>query len=549
MKYKKIYMDVAQASALLTVCMGLIAIAGWLADLWILHSFRQDYIPMAPSTAALFIILGISLFISTRWSSQHFVTAVSRVLAAVVGIFALLMLIKFFIGADFGIEKIIAGEAGTLRGFPTGRMSPVTASAFLLSGLSQLFLLCIPKAPKSGRYLVVVMAAGVLCIGLAVLTSYFFEAPLLYKGSVIPVALPTAIAFVLLGSGLCASVMPYLSLSIYDTDDLLRTMPVMHGRYLPASVIAIAGALISGTMYAITNKNMSFEAAIVVLFGGLLFTMLLALYLLTTERYSKALRESLTEREKLIAELRQRHIEFSILYHVSSAISREAQLDKLLSDVLNTISELEIFKIDIGGIFVVEGDRMRLAAQLGHSETFIEIHKDLKVGECLCGLVAKTGEVVISQNADKDERHTIRYPEMIQHGHLIVPLKSKDRVEGVLDLYMPVDIKLDEDKVKLMTTIGNQLGIAIERKKNEAEREKLIAELQDALARIKTLKGFVPICSYCKKIRNDKNYWEHLETYITERSEAEFTHSICPDCAAKVKAEIAKMEKDKPKEP
>jgi hypothetical protein len=80
-----------------------------------------------------------------------------------------------------------------------------------------------------------------------------------------------------------------------------------------------------------------------------------------------------------------------------------------------------------------------------------------------------------------------------------------------------------------------------------AERDKLISELQDAFARIKTLRGFVPICSYCKKIRNDKNYWEHLEVYITERSEAEFTHSICPECAEKAMAEISQMKKDKEK--
>ena len=84
-------------------------------------------------------------------------------------------------------------------------------------------------------------------------------------------------------------------------------------------------------------------------------------------------------------------------------------------------------------------------------------------------------------------------------------------------------------------------------KESLTEREKLISELQDALARIKTLRGFVPICSYCKKIRNDKNYWEHLEAYISERSEAEFTHSICPECASKVMAEFSQMKKDKEK--
>ncbi len=57
-----------------------------------------------------------------------------------------------------------------------------------------------------------------------------------------------------------------------------------------------------------------------------------------------------------------------------------------------------------------------------------------------------------------------------------------------------------------------------------------IEELEDALAHIKRLQGLVPICAYCKKIRSDDNYWQQVEAYISERSEAEFSHSICPDC-------------------
>ncbi len=73
-----------------------------------------------------------------------------------------------------------------------------------------------------------------------------------------------------------------------------------------------------------------------------------------------------------------------------------------------------------------------------------------------------------------------------------------------------------------------------ERKRNERERERLIAELQDALANIKTLSGLLPICSSCKKIRDDKGYWNRLETYIETHTEADFTHGICPDCARKL---------------
>jgi DNA repair exonuclease SbcCD ATPase subunit len=65
----------------------------------------------------------------------------------------------------------------------------------------------------------------------------------------------------------------------------------------------------------------------------------------------------------------------------------------------------------------------------------------------------------------------------------------------------------------------------------EAERERLIVELQEALAKVKTLSGLLPICSSCKKIRDDNGYWNLLETYLQEHSAARLSHGICPDCA------------------
>jgi hypothetical protein len=57
-----------------------------------------------------------------------------------------------------------------------------------------------------------------------------------------------------------------------------------------------------------------------------------------------------------------------------------------------------------------------------------------------------------------------------------------------------------------------------------------VRELEDALGQVKQLKGLLPICSYCKSVRDDKNYWQRVETYITAHSDARFSHGICPDC-------------------
>lgn len=86
-------------------------------------------------------------------------------------------------------------------------------------------------------------------------------------------------------------------------------------------------------------------------------------------------------------------------------------------------------------------------------------------------------------------------------------------------------------------------GIAVarnvdERKKLEMEREKLINELTEALANVKTLSGLIPICASCKKIRQDSGYWQQIEAYIGDHSEARFSHGICPDCAIKLYPEV-----------
>jgi hypothetical protein len=75
-------------------------------------------------------------------------------------------------------------------------------------------------------------------------------------------------------------------------------------------------------------------------------------------------------------------------------------------------------------------------------------------------------------------------------------------------------------------------------KQAEEERERLITQLQTALASIKTLKGLLPICFSCKQIRDDRGYWNQIDTYIQDHTDAEFTHGICPACAKKLYPEL-----------
>mgnify|MGYP001564979759 FL=1 len=106
----------------------------------------------------------------------------------------------------------------------------------------------------------------------------------------------------------------------------------------------------------------------------------------------------------------------------------------------------------------------------------------------------------------------------------------------------PLELSLDSwqtEQGRFFSGIIRDISV---RKKIESEREKLLRELQEALANIKTLKGLIPICVSCKKIRDDKGFWQKVESYIESHSEAEFTHGYCPACAERIKKEFLENE-------
>jgi DNA-binding response OmpR family regulator len=78
-------------------------------------------------------------------------------------------------------------------------------------------------------------------------------------------------------------------------------------------------------------------------------------------------------------------------------------------------------------------------------------------------------------------------------------------------------------------------------REKEIEQKRLIEQLQEALAEIKTLKGFIPICASCKKIRDDEGYWNQIEEYLTAHTDAVFTHGLCPQCVKKYMEDIDKF--------
>ena len=112
--------------------------------------------------------------------------------------------------------------------------------------------------------------------------------------------------------------------------------------------------------------------------------------------------------------------------------------------------------------------------------------------------------------------------------------------EGDLSFQIPVQ---SQDELGKLAVSFNTMAEELNHYHGNIQElvEKRTAELKEAMSEVKTLSGFLPICASCKKIRDDKGYWNQIESYIRDHSEAEFSHGICPDCYEKQKEELDKF--------
>ena len=144
----------------------------------------------------------------------------------------------------------------------------------------------------------------------------------------------------------------------------------------------------------------------------------------------------------------------------------------------------------------------------------------------------------ISINIPPEHLHEI--PDLlarIDRGERIVHHETIRRRKNGDDINVSLSISPIRDNSNSIIGASTIARDITELERMRQEREKFIAELQEALAKVKALKGLLPICAWCKKIRDDQGYWQQIEAYIRDHSVVDFSHGICPECAKKARKE------------
>jgi hypothetical protein len=245
----------------LTLLVALLTFIGWISGLSLLASVRARYIPMAPSTALCFSLLGIGLVLHLQRPRAR---SISRALAAAVLIIAFAKLVEFLSGLRFGIDAWFVRNPEMFGAVPTGRMAPMTALDFLFTALGLLALTGRGLGNWAG-------ASGALAtiVSAIVMVGYWYGTPLLYGGTIIPVALSTAWGFFLCGIAIVAAAGPgEWPLRSFLGDS---TRAVLLRAFVP---VIIAAALLNGWIGATILTRVRTNPAIISALGALAFAVL-----------------------------------------------------------------------------------------------------------------------------------------------------------------------------------------------------------------------------------------------------------------------------------
>ncbi len=207
--------------------------------------------------------------------------------------------------------------------------------------------------------------------------------------------------------------------------------------------------------------------------------------------------EEVARPESAEEEIRQRTDEYRVLHEVAQILHTAEGLEGMLTQTLTALTRFKELEVEYkAGIFLADEEKrvLRLLCTIGDfTQEFLEAEKEIPFGNCLCGRAAVSGEMIISNNCFTDTRHENRFKDMTAHGHYIVPLKSGERMVGILFLYTDENPPWYCRSQEILMSIGGLIADAIVSR----QREEDISRKNEELRKLNEIKNqFLGIASH-----------------------------------------------------
>ncbi|HET8575757.1 MAG TPA: GAF domain-containing protein [Methylomirabilota bacterium] len=243
---------------------------------------------------------------------------------------------------------------------------------------------------------------------------------------------------------------------------------------------------------------------------------------------------------RLYEDLEDRISELHAMTRLNRLISSSLDTDRVLREIAKAAAELRGTTV---ASFWLANEPSKTLQVVGFSDPAMDADfpcRTISFDEGVLGWVARHGRFLNVPDAIRDGR-LVAPAWWRRHGltsFLGVPVILDGTLLAVLGLNGREPFRLDPEAERLLESFVSQAALAIRNAALFAAEGAARQAAERALAEVKRLQGMLPICSYCKRIRNDENSWEQLESYISEHSHATFSHGICPECRGRVAHEF-----------
>jgi CHASE3 domain sensor protein len=479
-------------AGVIVVLFGLLVIASWYAHWRGIVQMLPNSAPMQYATALSFVLCGAALALMVKGRR-----AFPVLLASAGAVLPVLSLLEYATRRDLGVDQVLFKPYFEFATAYPGRMSPLAAVCFVLIAAAVGF--AATRTPTRPRLTTVgVLACAVTVVGLMAVFGFLAGIDTAYTwGAYSGMAINTAVAFFLLGTGLLAWAWDARP---RDDDDFLRWLPVTGALTLMVMIVFVSAV----NMVALRRATFWRRHTIEVILAGHAFEE-------TLTDLQRGARGYATQGDTsaLASYLASAKAEPELLGRLVELTKDNPSQQRRLSEVSAAVADLLAYDRGLVGLHDREG-----AAGVARGDIPAESRRLSGAARDLVRAFSQAEEQLLYVRDASEQTGASNATRLLIFSSVVASL--------------------------VLLAANFFIGTAMRRRRRaEVEREKLISELRQAIEEVKTLSGMIPICGWCKNIRSDQGYWQSVEQYVRAHTDATFTHGICPVCEAKFKADLA----------